>query len=665
MSAIHKPLFVFLILEPIWKEYDKVKENTPTGVTYNRNKIRDILYAKMPIDDAVFNSIVGVLPSPIEAQKKKLALLCSNIKNQKVKEAFYNCSNAPDAPVLIYISKMYPIEAIQYDDKGANKFKTFVAFGRIFCGTLLKGQKVYIIGPKHGVKGCKDIHCVELNGIGIYMGPSLVETDAVYAGNILGIKCLEEYIMKTATISSCEDCGSMNVMNFISKPIIRVAVEPANLKDADIMIKGLEKINKSDPSVEIYLSHKGEHIISACGEVHLEKSIKDLQDDYAKIKIKVSQPMVTIKETLNNHKAIKIQDAVAPAKGDLYINKLLKIKEKPSGVAEDCVAGFKIRIRAFGLPFEVTTWLEDRRSLLKKLHLGNIDFKASDQSVKFINEFIQCLNSCKVSKKIVKIIIGYLASFGPHKSGTNMLLLPFLKYTEGLACKMGLKIGVEEISSIEGMFIKPISSDLQKGLLSGFELAIQNSPLCEDTMEGTIFLVDNVQNEETKGEQNLAFLSTNITDIYRQAFINAEPRLVEPVYLCTLQIEMDMMGKIYSIIAKRRGKIVKEDMLNETNLMQVLVHIPVIESIGLPQELAKKGSGGSFPQLVFSHWSLIEEDPFEIPKTTEQLEEFGEQQQPPNIAKQIVTRIRKQKGLSTEVKVVTSPDKERTLSKKK
>jgi ribosome assembly protein 1 len=46
---------------------------------------------------------------------------------------------------------------------------------------------------------------------------------------------------------------------------------------------------------------------------------------------------------------------------------------------------------------------------------------------------------------------------------------------------------------------------------------------------------------------------------------------------------------------------------------------------------------------VFSHWQIIEEDPFHINKTEEELEEFGEQILPPNIAKVLVDKVRKRK----------------------
>jgi ribosome assembly protein 1 len=48
----------------------------------------------------------------------------------------------------------------------------------------------------------------------------------------------------------------------------------------DILIAGLNKLNRADPSLEYFVTPQGEHILSTCGEVHLEKCLKDLKDDF-------------------------------------------------------------------------------------------------------------------------------------------------------------------------------------------------------------------------------------------------------------------------------------------------------------------------------------------------------------------------------------------------
>jgi len=58
---------------------------------------------------------------------------------------------------------------------------------------------------------------------------------------------------------------------------------------------------RADPSVEFYTTKQGENILSTCGEVHLEKCLKDLEDDYAPgIEFEIGEPIIPFKETILN-----------------------------------------------------------------------------------------------------------------------------------------------------------------------------------------------------------------------------------------------------------------------------------------------------------------------------------------------------------------------------
>ena len=60
-------------------------------------------------------------------------------------------------------------------------------------------------------------------------------------------------------------------------------------------------MSRADPSVEFYTTKQGENILSTCGEVHLEKCLKDLEDDYAPgIGFEIGEPIIPFKETILN-----------------------------------------------------------------------------------------------------------------------------------------------------------------------------------------------------------------------------------------------------------------------------------------------------------------------------------------------------------------------------
>ena len=155
-------------------------------------------------------------------------------------------------------------------------------------------------------------------------------------------------------------------------------------------------------------------------------------------------------------------------------------------------------------------------------------------------------------------------------------------------------------------------------------------------------------------------------DICKRAFLNAEPRLVEGVYLVSMHATPDAYGKIYGVINKCRGRVVKEEVQEGTNNFLIDALIPLTESFVFNEEIRSKSCGIAYPQLVFHGFEILDDDPFFIPMTEEELEDHGQGDiLPPNPAKIIIEKVRTRKGLPVDKKIVVAAEQQRTLSKKK
>jgi ribosome assembly protein 1 len=55
-----------------------------------------------------------------------------------------------------------------------------------------------------------------------------------------------------------------------------VSVSTPDIKDNPRLLDGLKKLNRSDPSVDVYVESTGDIILNTCGQVHLEKCVVDL-----------------------------------------------------------------------------------------------------------------------------------------------------------------------------------------------------------------------------------------------------------------------------------------------------------------------------------------------------------------------------------------------------
>lgn len=130
------------------------------------------------------------------------------------------------------------------------------------------------------------------------MGRTVEYIPDVPCGNTVALVGVDQYIIKTGTISDHPEAHTIRSMKYSVSPVVRVAVSPKNAVDLPKLVDGLKKLAKSDPLVVCTIEETGENIIAGCGELHVEICLKDLVDDYAQCEIKKSDPVVTYKETV-------------------------------------------------------------------------------------------------------------------------------------------------------------------------------------------------------------------------------------------------------------------------------------------------------------------------------------------------------------------------------
>jgi ribosome assembly protein 1 len=81
------------------------------------------------------------------------------------------------------------------------------------------------------------------------MGSSLQLVNEIPAGNIGGIGGLENYLVKTGTLSTTRICPNFIKTKTISLGLVKVAIEAKSLDMMSYLKEGLEKLNRADPSV--------------------------------------------------------------------------------------------------------------------------------------------------------------------------------------------------------------------------------------------------------------------------------------------------------------------------------------------------------------------------------------------------------------------------------
>merc|ERR1739844_534207 len=165
-------------------------------------------------------------------------------------------------------------------------------------GKIATGQKVRIMGPNYLPGKKEDLYEKSIQRTILMMGRYIEAIEDVPCGNICGLVGVDQFLVKTGTITTFKEAHNLKVMKFSVSPVVRVAVEPRNAADLPKLVEGLKRLAKSDPMVQCMIEESGEHIIAGAGELHLEICLKDLEEDHACIPLKKSDPVVSYRETV-------------------------------------------------------------------------------------------------------------------------------------------------------------------------------------------------------------------------------------------------------------------------------------------------------------------------------------------------------------------------------
>ncbi|XP_052865892.1 elongation factor-like GTPase 1 [Anopheles cruzii] len=707
-----KPLFVQLVLDNLWNIYGLVEDRDEAklrsisercGVVQNardlkhadgRIPVRNLLSGWLPIERSLLGAVCRTVPNPTGVSEAKAEkLLCSRLSDfgsfpeatRELKQNIMRCDAASER-LIVFVSKMFPIErgalagardtlerltknlSLGVDDESVDEGEIFLAFARVFSGTLRRGARVFVIGPKYDPRtmAAKDpaetgmnthLAEVEIDSLFVLMGRQLASVESVPAGNIVGIGGLQNVVLKTATLSNSRYCPPFVDLPLIATPILRVAVEPRDIQNMPRLVRGLKLLNQADACVEVRVQESGEHVLLTLGEVHLERCIKDLQETYARIELNVSKPIVPFKETIV---------PFVPTSEDNPEEEIAKDREKDKTVTlqtpnRQCT----LKLVAVPIPPEVVKLLIDNEAVLK----AYFQHREAEHSI-CPQVLLDSIDELKASLKMLlpeSVPFERIWSFGPKKCGTNLLV----NRTDFVHSSVWHELGsAVQDDTVPG----DPRAQYESSFVNGFQMASLAGPLCDEPMQGVCFVVERWELDVSVGI-DLASVASHgplsgqimsaVKEGCKKAFQNQPQRLVHPMYSCSITVNSDVLGKLYAVIGRRHGRIQSADLIEGSGQFDVTAAIPVIESFNFATEIRKQTSGLAMPQLVFSHWETLDIDPHWVPSTEEEYLQYGDKADFTNVARVYMDAIRERKGLPVEKKLVEFAEKQRTLSKNK
>lgn len=311
-------------------------------------------------------------------------------------------------------------------------------------------------------------------------------------------------IVKTATITNTTACPVFGALSKHVNPIVRVAVEPESPSDLEALESGMWLLHQADAAVHVEVQENGEFIIGALGELHLARCLELLKDEFARVPIKVSKPIVSFRETVLPGLAIDPETrATIPTE--------LVVERTPDRQVT-------IVLRALRLPENVTLWLETHAEETRLVHqlkhgiqqqqLKSAESKESGATFtaeQIIEKWSSGLRSEFESseEEVWRQQADFVWALGPHRVGPNVLLNNIPKYSvskfwRGVLDKSTGSVPIicnpsdmteEYVAQSNGYSREALTyfgvlQQLDSAIRSGFQLATRAGPLCEEPLMG-------------------------------------------------------------------------------------------------------------------------------------------------------------------------------------
>ncbi len=252
------------------------------GITFgdiieaHENDKTEELTEDSPLDDVILDMVVNHLPNPDEAQQERIGEIWRGDVESKQGKAM--TQSDIDGPLCMIVT-----DVIVDDQAGV------VSTGRIFSGSLEVGEEVYLTNARKDAR---------VQQVGVYMGPDRVMVDEAPAGNLAAVIGMEDAMVGETIVSrEIEDPEGFEELQYVSEPVVTIAVEPKDYKDLPDLISEMRRISREDPNVEVTIDEEtGEYLISGMGELHLQIVQHEIED--SGLEIETSEPLVVYRETV-------------------------------------------------------------------------------------------------------------------------------------------------------------------------------------------------------------------------------------------------------------------------------------------------------------------------------------------------------------------------------
>ncbi|OJJ63226.1 hypothetical protein ASPSYDRAFT_86867 [Aspergillus sydowii CBS 593.65] len=462
----------------------------------------------------------------------------------------------------------------------------FNALGRIMSGTARPGQQVRVLGEGYTPDDEEDMVHATISETWIAETRYNIPTSGVTAGNLVLLGGVDNSIVKTATLTSTkfEDDDEAHIF----KPIRHMTESVFKI--------AVEPVNPSE----------------------LPKMLEGLR------KVNKSYPLISTKvEESGEHVILGTgelyMDCVLHDLRRLFSEMEIKVSDPVTRFCETVVETsaimcYSVTPNKLNKITMIAEPLDD--GISEDIESGRISIKEPIRKVaRFFEERYDW----------DKLAARSIWAFGPDEMGPNIL----------------------QDDTLPSQVDKKLLGGVRDSITQGFSWGTREGPLCEEPIRNAKFRLTDVSLADQAIYRGGGQIIPTARRAIYSSFLMASPRLMEPIYSCSMTGPADAVASVYTVLSRRRGHVLSDGPIAGTPLYSVRGLIPVIDSFGFETDLRIHTQGQAAVSLVFDKWSVVPGDPLDREMKLKPLEMAPAMA----TARDFVLKTRRRKGLAEDVTV--------------
>lgn len=583
--------FVNFVLDPIYKLFSHTISQTPDELQTTLERLGIFLKPTQLRSNAkelmslVCEQFFGPATGFVEMLVQHVPSPLAGAK-QKLEQCYTGPLDSKSAASMLECNADGPLVVHVTKLYNTADAKTFNVLGRVMSGTAKPGQQVRVLGEGYTLDDEEDMVQATIADTWIAESRYDVPTSGIPAGNFVLLGGIDNSIVKTATVVDLKMPDNEDV--YIFKPI-RHFFE-------SVFKVAVEPINPSE----------------------LPKMLDGLR------KISKSYPLVTTKvEESGEHIVLGTgelyMDCVLHDLRKLYADMQIKISDPVTRFCETVIETSAMQCYA------LTPNKKNKITMVAEPLDDGIAGDIESGRVNIRNPVREVAKFFEDNYGYDKLASRNIWAFGPDDMGPNILQ------------------NDTNPKEVDQKLIKSVKDTVRQG----FTWGAREGPLCEEPIRNAKFRITDMQLAPEAIFRGGGQIIPTARRACYSSFLMACPRMMEPIYSCSMIGPANAVSAMYTVLARRRGHVLQDQPIAGTPLSSVKGLIPVIDSFGFETDLRIHTQGQATVSLVFDRWSIVPGDPLDKSIKLRPLEAASAQA----TARDFVMKTRRRKGLAEDVTI--------------